>query len=359
MRLAPRQLIVLALAALLAACSSTKPTRTSSSGAKGGGYYQDDGPADSIPAGLDRVPDAVPRVEPYASGPNKPYSVFGHEYVPDLSDRPFSEQGIGSWYGRKFNGQRTSSGETYDMFAMTAAHPTLPIPSYAKVTNPANGRSVIVRINDRGPFHPGRVIDLSYAAAYRLGYVGSGSAPVQVDRILPADIRAGRIPNAQPMPSAPLFASAAPAARAPLPTPALPPVVTPVLPPAALPQAAEAPPVFAESELPRDLMPTEVALAPSPGVTVAAAASAGVVSSSSDTVFVQLAAFRVKTGADDFMAHMSGELDADLVQRLRVVSGGDVYRVQLGPYLSRSDAMAAADRLRADLGISPMLVNPH
>jgi rare lipoprotein A len=84
-----------------------------------------------------------------------------------------------------------------------------------------------------------------------------------------------------------------------------------------------------------------------------------VVSSSSDTVFVQLAAFRVKTGADDFMAHMSGELDADLVQRLRVVSGGDVYRVQLGPYLSRSDAMAAADRLRADLGISPMLVNPH
>jgi rare lipoprotein A len=388
MRRAWRQHATLALVAmLLAACSTThKPTTSSSSGStgkRGGGYYQDDGPADSTPSDLDRIPDAVPRVEPYASGSNKPYSVFGHEYVPDTSDRPFSETGIGSWYGRKFNGQHTSSGETYDMFAMTAAHPTLPIPSYARVTNPANGRSVIVRINDRGPFHPGRVIDLSYAAAYKLGYIGSGSTTVRVDRILPSDIRAGRIPNATPPQAAPLYASAsampAPLAlpAAPLAVPTPPPVAAVPLssveidPPAFLndaePVARTAVPSTAASvaqnrydQLPADLMPTEVALAREPGRSAASDINAGLVNTpSGDAVFLQLAAFRVKTGADDFLAHMNGELDASLAQRLRVVSSGEVYRVQLGPYTSRQDAIAAAERLRSDLGIAPMVVAPH
>jgi rare lipoprotein A len=374
MRRALRQHAALALVAmLLAACSTTHRSGSSGSGTgRGGGSYQDDGPASNTPSDLDRVPDAVPRIEPYASGSNKPYSVFGHEYVPDTSDRPFSETGIGSWYGRKFNGQHTSSGETYDMFAMTAASPTLPIPSYARVTNPANGRSVIVRINDRGPFHPGRIIDLSYAAAYKLGYIGSGSAQVKVERILPSDIRAGRIPNATPPVAAPLYASAEPppaAVPAPVQTSALaPPILVPMVPPvvSAAAPAAEIEPVVHSasgnlySQLPADLMPTEVALAREPGRSAANDINAGLVGTASgDAVFLQLAAFRVRTGADDFMAHMTGELDASLSQRLRVVAAGEVYRVQLGPYISRQEAIAAAERLRSDLGIAPMVVAPH
>jgi rare lipoprotein A len=95
--------------------------------------------------------------------------------VPLRELKPYKGRGIGSWYGRRYHGQKTSSGEIYDMYAMTAAHPILPIPSYVRVTNPANGKSVVVRINDRGPFHAGREIDLSWTAAYRLGYTGQGS----------------------------------------------------------------------------------------------------------------------------------------------------------------------------------------
>ncbi len=374
MRLSLQQALAFTvLTVLLAACSTQRaPSRSSNaSGHGGGGYYQDDGPADHIPVDLDHIADAVPRVEPYASGPNKPYSVFGHEYVPDLSDRPLSEQGIGSWYGRKFNGQHTSSGEVYDMFAMTAASPILPIPSYARVTNPANGRSVIVRINDRGPFHPGRIIDLSYAAAYKLGYVGSGSAAVQVDRILPSEIRAGRIPNAQPGPPPVIYASAEHAAVATTSVPLAPAATglspalaaAAALPPALPPMASTAPAHAAGNlydQLPPDLMPTEVALSAAPGASAAATVNAGVVSApSGDGVFLQLAAFRVRTGADDFLAHMNGELDASLSVRLRVISAGDVYRVQLGPYASREAAVSAADRLRGDLGIEPIVVNPY
>jgi len=364
MRAPSRSLVACALSALLiAGCSTTqKPPAAHGGGAPppqhGGGYYQDDGPAADTPANLDRVPDAVPRIEAYASGPNKPYSVFGHEYVPDTSDRPFSERGIGSWYGRKFNGQRTSSGETYDMFAMTAAHPTLPIPSYARVTNPANGRSVIVRINDRGPFHPGRVIDLSYAAAYKLGYIGSGSAPVEVERILPSDIRAGRIPNATPA-SPPLqYASATPAPQAA--TAIAEPVFVASAPVAAAVSVAPdtvhaAPNLY--SELPPDLMPDEVSL--TAAAPVAAADTAGMVAAGGGAVYLQLAAFHVRTGADGFVLHLQSELEPALAQRLHVVSAENLYRVQLGPYNGRSDASAAAQRLRDDLGIEPIFVTPR
>jgi rare lipoprotein A len=371
MRVHPRSLYACFLGALLiAGCSTTqKPPPAHGGGGtpapvRGGGYYQDDGPAAETPANLDRVPDAVPRVEAYASGPNKPYSVFGHEYTPDTSDRPFSERGIGSWYGRKFNGQRTSSGEIYDMFAMTAAHPTLPIPSYARVTNPANGRSVIVRINDRGPFHPGRVIDLSYAAAYKLGYIGSGSAQVEVERILPSDIRAGRIPNALPA-SPPLqYASATPA-----PLPAAPaaqtataiaePVFVATAPLAAAstiaPEAVRATPNL-YSELPPDLMPDEVSLT---SAAPSGSADSGIVAASGGAVYLQLAAFRVKTGADEFVLHLQSELEPALAQRLHVMSTENLYRVQLGPYNARIDASAAAQRLRDDLGIEPIFVTPR
>lgn len=153
-----------------------------------GGYYQDDGPAEVIPEGLVDTPDAEPKVEPYAKGPSKPYQIFGQTYVPITDSRPFVQRGIGSWYGKKFHGQKTASGEIYDMFKMTAAHPTLPIPSYARVTNLRNGRQIIVRINDRGPFHSSRIIDLSYTAALKLDYIRGGSAELEVERLLPDEI---------------------------------------------------------------------------------------------------------------------------------------------------------------------------
>lgn len=154
-----------------------------------GAYYKDDGPGANPPPDLSAIPDAVPRVEPLHRFANRPYQVMGRDYVPMASvlvdGTPFRQTGIGSWYGRRYHGAQTSSGEPYDMYAMTAAHPTLPIPSYARVTNATNGRSVVVRINDRGPFLHDRIIDLSYTAAAKLGYVQSGSARVVVESVVP------------------------------------------------------------------------------------------------------------------------------------------------------------------------------
>ena len=159
---------------------------------KGGGYYLDDGPDANPPGNLDAVPDAVPRIEPLKANANRPYVALGKTYVPATETGPFEETGLASWYGRRFHGKNTSSGEKYDMYAMTAAHPTLPIPSYASVTSLATGKTVIVRINDRGPFHSRRVIDLSYTAAHKLGIVQGGSGMVKVRAITAAEISAGR-----------------------------------------------------------------------------------------------------------------------------------------------------------------------
>ncbi len=138
-----------------------------------------------------RTPDAIPLLEPIrAGGPNKPYEVEGRSYVPFVTDTALLETGLASWYGPKFHGRGTATGETFDMYAMTAAHRTMPLPSYARVRNPANGREVIVRVNDRGPFVSDRVIDLSYAAAGKLGLL-RGVAPVEVQRITYASIRSG------------------------------------------------------------------------------------------------------------------------------------------------------------------------
>ena len=149
-----------------------------------GGYYKDDGPDGTPPVDLDAIPDAQPRPEPLNAHANDPYVVFGKEYLPEKEFSAHRKQGTASWYGRKFHGQRTWSGEIYDMYAMSAAHPTLPIPSYARVTNLQNGRSVVVRINDRGPFSSGRMMDLSFAAAYRLGFADTGIAAVEVESIV-------------------------------------------------------------------------------------------------------------------------------------------------------------------------------
>jgi rare lipoprotein A len=165
------RLLPLAALALAAACATPR----------GGGYYQDDGPHARPPVDVSKVPDAVPRDEPVSERNNRPYAVFGVSYRPLKSANGYRERGVASWYGKKFHGRNTANGETYDMYAMTAAHKTLPLPSYVRVRNLNNGRSVVVRVNDRGPFRDNRLIDLSYAAAHRLGIIGTGTGIVEVE----------------------------------------------------------------------------------------------------------------------------------------------------------------------------------
>lgn len=176
-RIQPLWLVVVAFAIFLAGCSST-PGQSDSR------YLMDQ---DRAPAGnfdVSALNDAVPRFEaPRRAGNKSPYEVWGTRYRVLDSNQGYVERGIASWYGEKFHGHNTSNGETFNMYAMTAAHKTLRIPSYARVTNLDNGRSVVVRVNDRGPFHGDRLIDLSYAAAKKLGYQGRGTARVEVAAI--------------------------------------------------------------------------------------------------------------------------------------------------------------------------------
>ena len=166
-----RAAIVLAL--LLSACSTPPATEAPAE-------VSDSAPVRPIEAR--DVEDAVPRPDPILAVGNKsPYTVLGLSYEILEDARSYKEQGIASWYGTKFNGHKTSNGEIFDLYQATAAHKTLPIPSYARVTNLNNGRSVVVRVNDRGPFHADRLIDLSYGAAVKLGYMEQGTAPVEVE----------------------------------------------------------------------------------------------------------------------------------------------------------------------------------
>jgi hypothetical protein len=142
-----RRLFLILLPMLLSACGTVP---------RSGGYYEDDGPDATPPADIAGIPDAVPKTEPRSLSGNKPYVVFGVTYTPLAETGDYRERGIASWYGKKFHGKRTSSGEPYDMYAMTAAHKTLPLPSYVRVRNLQNNRSVLVRVNDRGPFLHGR-----------------------------------------------------------------------------------------------------------------------------------------------------------------------------------------------------------
>ncbi len=152
-------------------------------------YYGNDGPP-TVFTGTG-AESAVPKVEPFRSAANRPYTVLGSTYTPMTTDAPLRQRGVASWYGKQFHGNKTSIGEIYDMYQPTAAHPTMPLPSYARVTNLANGRSIIVRVNDRGPFLHNRIIDLSYAAAKTLGYSSAGTANVEVRRLTWAEIKSG------------------------------------------------------------------------------------------------------------------------------------------------------------------------
>lgn len=193
-------IIVLVAALSLCGCASAPPDDTSGSEqplatpqisppSGGGKFYLDDGPPPEYsPEALAAIPDAVPRREKIHPGRNRPYTTqWGQHYRPYSQLKPHYERGHASWYGRRYHGRKTASGETYDMFKMTAAHPFLAIPSYVRVSRAGSDKSVVVRVNDRGPFLGGRIIDLSFAAANRLGIVDSGTAEVIVEAILPPE----------------------------------------------------------------------------------------------------------------------------------------------------------------------------
>lgn len=312
-------------AAVLAACGSApvapEPDRRPDT--RPGGYYQDDGPHASPPGDLDQVADAVPREEPLHRYANRPYTVMGQTFTPATELTPFRQRGRASWYGRKFHGKPTASGEPYDMYKMTAAHPTLPIPSYARVTRLANGRSVVVRINDRGPFLRGRAIDLSYTAAHKLGYVGDGSAEVEIEAIVPGEV--AMIAPERPVP--------------PLRRPGV-----PVAEPAAV-SVAEAPQVVPIDALAAVVEAAEVPPAPE------TAAGAGPV----PQAYLQLGAFASRANAEDFMAMVANELKL-APERLQIVPDGLRFRLRLGPYATVEAARAEAEPVGATLKIKPFVV---
>ena len=308
-----------------AAASKSAPTAQTR---RGGGYYQDDGPGEGAPANLDQIEDAEPRIEPLHRFANNPYAVFGQQYVPFKALAPYRQRGIGSWYGRKFHGQRTSSGETYDMYAMTAAHATLPIPSYARVTSLANGRSVVVRVNDRGPFHSGRLVDLSVAAANRLGYTGAGSASVEVESIMPEDI--------------PVLA----ARRRQTPQPALVAARRPVE-----QQPAEPTPV-AET---RPIAPVSVAAAAPLAAEPARALPQIPVDAETNGIYLQLGAFSGRDNAENFRVRVYQQL-AWLGDAIHIYPRDGMFRLHLGPYRDRDEAGGVAERIREALQFKPLIV---
>jgi rare lipoprotein A len=308
MMLILRMRILLLLPALLSGCSTMPwgsgskppaptieraPSAESATIPKHGGYYLDDGPGGNPPPDINAIPDAVPRNESPLPRANRPYVAFGESYTPATEYQPYQASGIASWYGKRYHGQKTSSGEIYDMYGMTAAHATLPIPSYVRVTNPENGRSVIVRINDRGPFHQDRLIDLSYAAAYKLNISGKGSAPVTVEAIDTRNLAA-----------------------------ALPGSETPSL------RLAEQDKAQKKAVLTAPLQ---------------------------NGSFIQVGAFKLRENADQLRDHLLQQKLAQDVG-VESWYNDNLYRVRLGPYASRDDAERTALQIRQSLGISAFVL---
>ena len=263
---------------------------------KGGGYYKDDGPGEEVPDNLDDIPDAQPKWEPLHKPALKPYNVLGKDYAPMTTLQPLKQRGLASWYGKKFHGQKTSNGDIYDMFGMTAAHTTLPIPSYVRVTHLVSGRSVVVRVNDRGPFHSGRIIDLSYTAAHKLGYIGSGSSEVEIETIIPGKTGA----------------------------------------------------TYAETGAPSTVRPT---LRP----VVAQAVDASIDKTFPAGVYLQLGAFANRDNADNLRNHLAQEMEWS-PQPIRMAQVANLYKLQMGPFADRAAAEEVAERILREFGSKPFFV---
>ena len=187
-----KYILTFVIAFLLFGCQSIDPPfkkESKSNDAKleeSGAYYLDDGPEENPPENLDEIPNAKTKYEALSKWASRPYVAFNKKYTPMKKIIPFKEEGYASWYGKRYHGKKTSIGETYDMYQMTGAHKTLPLPCYIKVTNLKNNRSVIIRINDRGPFVDERIVDLSYAAAHRLRIIEKGSELVRIEMVNPS-----------------------------------------------------------------------------------------------------------------------------------------------------------------------------
>jgi rare lipoprotein A len=287
---------------LLAACSSTPRTPTSDTGRTSPlpASSERDGPPLNPPADIALTPDAQPQIEPIrAGGPNKPYEVQGERYTPLTEDKPITQSGLASWYGRKFHGRPTASGELYSMYAMTAAHRTLPIPSYARIRNPKNGKEVIVRVNDRGPFHSQRVVDLSYAAAAKLDIL-HGVSPVEIERITHEAIRSGAWRREGPTDTA----------------------------------STQSEPAAEPIPLQRDPVRTD--------------AGRG--------WWVQLGAFGNHEAALSLQREVAKDNDW-LSPLLALFHEKGLHKLQAGPYVSRGEALGALQRIRAALAVKPVLVS--
>jgi rare lipoprotein A len=277
--------------------SATKPD----SADKPGGYYLDDGPGTNPPQNIDSIPNAVPKKEPLLARANKPYKALGAVYTPMTYYQPYKAGGVASWYGKRYHGKKTSSGEVYDMYGMSAAHPTLPLPSYVKVTNPANGRFVIVRVNDRGPFKHNRIIDLSYAAAYKLRFSAQGSTLVEVEAI-----DASAVTSSQP-PAAPVVATAAPVAT-------------------------------------------------SPSNSNANSSSSNTNASTTNQYFIQAGAFKNEVNANLLMKKIQG-LDIEQNAGFNSEYNNGLYRLKLGPYASKQEAEQVAAAIRTKLNTTAIIIN--
>ncbi|MGB2833061.1 MAG: septal ring lytic transglycosylase RlpA family protein [Methylotenera sp.] len=329
--------------------TTTTPDTTAKPGV--GGYYLDDGPGEGAPADIDSIPDAQITNEPPMERSNKAYSALGKQYSPMTSYKPYKKQGIASWYGKRYHGKQTSSGEVYDMYGMTAAHTTLPLPSYAKVTNPANGRSVIVRINDRGPFKNDRLVDLSYAAAYKLRLIDQGSGLVELELIDSSSKEAVLAATRKAPPQIETASVAMPTKPS-------------TTPPAAAPQAITTP---VEIEPAVTTTTPELKAVPPPVKTVAVTPPAKISTppainkpETSATSFAK-PGYYVQAGA--FGSEANGLAMQKKIQRLPLaenvsvtnVYNNGLYQVKLGPYASKKEADASAGNLRKQLNIVPIV----
>ena len=257
------------------------------------------------PQGLLEIPDAVPRYEPRSPYGNPPfYDVFGKRYFVLSSSADYVERGVASWYGPGFHKIRTSTGEIYDMYGMTAAHKTLPLPAYVRVTNLQNGRSVVVRVNDRGPFVGNRIIDLSYTAAAKLDMLRNGTAMVEVRSVGPASAPADI--------GISVAAAGSPAGAA------------------GGTSAAAAPPVVAPSAAPTPAQTTAAAPA---GVPPGAApiAPAPVTSAPAPALYVQAGAFADPANAERLATRLRGGGYGTVFIRNDTIAGRKLYRVRIGP----------------------------
>ncbi len=363
---------------ILAGCSG--PSTLS----KAGKFYDHDGPPDSQ-SSLSSQEIVQLKVEKPSKAASRPYTVMGKRYYPMTGDKEFTQVGIASWYGKQFHGRKTAIGERYDMFAMTAAHPTMELPSYARVTNLKNGKSVIVRVNDRGPFLGGRAIDMSYAAAVKLGYHKAGTTQVKIERITRRDIASGK---AYTVETAPLETTPEPIVlaeeRKEISLPTTEPLASI---PSASPQIEESSKALAENSASSETTP-EVSETPETGLpeidsgTVTTEETPALepqdrlesepkdaigellnqeepsaITPAAPTWRVQIGAFSNETNAREVAAHAEMMLsEQEVSERVEVLLDEKLYRVLIGSEENRADAQLLSKKISNLLGTSSFVI---